>query len=288
MYIVFWMIAFSIFGLPVYWYWIFYLISFIFAYLFFLFLKKQLIIKNSSKAVYQLLNDSLDDLFLYIVLWVLIWGRLGHVLIYDLSYYLNNPLHVFYIWEWGMSFIGGIIGVLCFWYFLARKYKFQKSDLLLLLDSMVLPASFGIMLWRIGNFLNQELYGRDVFELFPSIPNNIVKFFSQTKLFYIYETVDSVIRVNTNILSSFFEWFVIFAFSIISWLYFIKNKKIRIWFLSSFFIIFYSLFRFVFEYLREDSQMEIVWLFSKSQWFFLFFFVFGLFLLISVYKRKTK
>ncbi len=283
------MIAFSVFGFNVYWYGIFYLISFVFGYLIFLLLKRHLFIENYAKNFYLLLKKSPEDIILYVVLWVFVWGRLWHIFIYDFAYYIQNPIRVFFFWEGGMSFIGGIVWVFLFLLFLFRRYNFSWKDFFVLTDSLIISTWFWIMLWRIGNFLNQELYGRLVIDVFPNLSSTIVDFFSKIGVFYIYDRVDWYLRVNTNLLSSFFEWFIIFSVSFCVLFYYLRNKKRRIWFLTSFFVVWYSFIRFLFEYLRMDSQSEFVWFFTKSQRFFLFFLVFWILMLfVSLKKRYIK
>jgi prolipoprotein diacylglyceryltransferase len=155
---------------------------------------------------------------------------------------------------------------------LARKYHFSFRDFFLLWDLLVVPASFGISLWRIWNFLNQELYGRLVSDVFPAISSSFIHFFSSLDLFYVYERVDWLLRINTNFLASFFEWILLFIWSWFVLYLFFKKKSWTIGLLSSLFLSWYSLIRFLLEYLRMDSQGEFVWFFTKSQRFFLFFF----------------
>lgn len=98
----------------------------------------------------------LDDLLLYIFLGVILGGRLGYVLLYNFSSYLHDPLSILSLWEGGMSFHGGVIGViLAMWYF---SYKYQFS-FLKLTDEVTAILPIGLWLGRIGNYLNNELYG---------------------------------------------------------------------------------------------------------------------------------
>lgn len=281
------MVAFSFFWISLYWYGIFYFLAFLFWYVFLRYLKKYSFLQQYSPKVYWLLEKSPEDIILYTILGLLIWWRLGHILIYDFSYYYHNPLDVFFIWEGGMSFIGGLLGVVLSWIFLVRRYTFSYRDFFLLTDLLILPTWFWIMLWRIGNFLNQELYGRLVSDVFPTISSSMVSFFSSFGIFHIYNRVDQFLRINTNFLASFFEGFLVFFVSLILIVIFVKKKKWQIGILSSFFLVWYSLIRFLLEYFRMDSQSEYVFWFTKSQWFFVFSFVVGVFLMISFLRKKT-
>lgn len=281
------MVAFSLFWISIYWYGIFYFLAFLAGYLFFMYIKRYSFFEKYAPGFYSLLQKSPEDIVLYTVLWLLVWWRLGHIFIYDFSYYLEHPLRVFAIWEGWMSFIGGILWVITALLFIIRKYKFSFRDFWTLADLLILPTSFGIMFWRIGNFLNQELYGRLVTDVFPSLWSHIVSFFSYIHLFYIYDRVDWFLRINTNFLASFFEGFVVLLFSSIVLFVSLKKNRRTIGFLSSFFLVWYSFVRFFLEYLRMDSQSEYVAFLTKSQRFFVLFFIIGIFLMYRSLKKSS-
>ena len=152
------MIAFSIFLINVYRYWIFYLIGFVLAYCFLYFIWKKKYFHKFPK-LQNLLESDLETLFIILILWVLIWWRLWHVLIYDFQYFINNPVDVFKIWQWWMSFIGWILWVI-FWVsvFVWNK-RFSWKEFMILLDLLCCILPLCIVFWRLWNFLNQELYG---------------------------------------------------------------------------------------------------------------------------------
>lgn len=102
-------------------------------------------------------NESVEDIMFYGILGVVLGGRLGYVLFYKLSYYLANPIEIFYVWQGGMSFHGGFLGVLVALWWWGRKHNrsfFQVSDFV----APLVPT--GLAAGRIGNFINQELPGR--------------------------------------------------------------------------------------------------------------------------------
>jgi phosphatidylglycerol---prolipoprotein diacylglyceryl transferase len=101
--------------------------------------------------------EQLDDLFLYGVLGVIIGGRAGYVLFYDLPMFLANPLEIFAVWHGGMSFHGGFLGVIIGAWIFARKNN-VRLDRLLDLGGAAVPIGLG--LGRLANFVNGELYGR--------------------------------------------------------------------------------------------------------------------------------
>lgn len=275
------MVAFSLFWISVYRYGIFYFTTFLFWYLFLLFIRRYAFFGKYAPNLYKLLNKEPEDVVLYSVLWIIVWGRLWHIFIYDFAYYLDNPLNIFAIWEWWMSFIGGIIWVLISLFFIFRKYKFSFRDFFVLTDLLILPVGFWIMLWRIGNFLNQELYGRLVSDVFSNLSLSVVDLFSRFNLFYVYDNVDWFLRINTNFLASFFEWFIVFVVSLVVLFSSINKNKRKTGFLSSFFIVWYSFVRFFLEYFRMDSQSEYISFFTKSQWFFVVFFLVWIFVMYS-------
>ena len=117
------------------------------------------------KIIYFLKNNyylgvdkkDFDDLITYIIISIIIGGRLGYVFFYDFSYFLNNFLEVFKIWNGGMSFHGGLIGVISGVIIFAKKKKIKAF---LLLDIISVVAPIGLFFGRIANFINSELYGK--------------------------------------------------------------------------------------------------------------------------------
>lgn len=104
-----------------------------------------------------------------------------------------------------MSYIGGIFGVISALFLLLRKHKTSREEKRVFWDCLVAIIPVGALVGRIGNFLNQELYGRPVTEIFPHISESLRSFFVSIFVFRVYPRVDDVLRVNTNLLASFFE-----------------------------------------------------------------------------------
>ena len=265
------MIAFSVLWINVYRYWIFYLIGFVLAYFFLYYIWKKRYFHKFSK-LQNLLENDLETLFIILILWVLIWWRLGHVLIYDFKYFMGNPLDIFKIRQWWMSFIGGILWVV-FWVTLFTwKKKFSRKEFMILLDVLCCILPLCIAFWRLWNFLNQELYWITF--------NNplwrsewIVWILTSLWFLHIYDKIDSSLRINTNLLSIIFEWILLFITLICILTKQIKSNKRKIWKIWVIFLLRYSIIRFLLEYLRQDSQSEFIWPFTKSQRFFIIFII---------------
>lgn len=102
-------------------------------------------------------KDPLDDIILWAILGIVVGGRTGYVLFYNFEYYLSNPLEAFQMWKGGMSFHGGLLGVIFAIYLFAKKYKARFWEVI---DIVACVTPIGLFLGRIANFINGELYGR--------------------------------------------------------------------------------------------------------------------------------
>jgi phosphatidylglycerol:prolipoprotein diacylglycerol transferase len=142
-------IAFSIGPLAVRWYGLMYLVGFAAAW----WLGSKRIRDNRAPIT----RKQFDDLIFFAVLGVILGGRLGYVLFYKPGYYAAHPLEIFAIWEGGMSFHGGLLGVMLAAWIYARR---QEIGFLRLMDFVAPLCPLGIAAGRMGNFINGELYGR--------------------------------------------------------------------------------------------------------------------------------
>jgi phosphatidylglycerol---prolipoprotein diacylglyceryl transferase len=116
---------------------------------------------NRNVPAFKDRDQILDFLFWMFLLGVLVGGRLGYVLFYDLPYFIQNPLKVFAIWEGGMSFHGGLIGCVLvgLWYFKKHRIDFWKGG-----DLIAIAGALGQGIGRFGNFINRELLGRPILD----------------------------------------------------------------------------------------------------------------------------
>lgn len=280
------MVAFSIFWRNIYRYGIFYLIWFLVSYCFLFFLWKKNVFHKFPK-IQKLLENDLDALFIILILWVLIWWRLWHVLIYDFQHYVWNWIEIFQIRKWWMSFIWWIVWVFLWTILFTHQKKFTIKESFILFDLLACIAPICIALWRLWNFLNQELYGI-VFSNPFNWSETTIKSLISLWFLHNYSHIDSEFRINTNFLSIIFEWITLFITLIIIFFRQIKNKHRKIWKLSMIFLLRYSIVRFLLEYLRQDSQYEFMWQFSKSQRVFLWFMVLWIIWIIITIRNKTE
>lgn len=144
-------VAFSIFGLDIRWYALAYIAAFVVGY--FVFRK---LMRNTNSLV-DLSKKQLDDFLTAIIFGVILGGRLGYVIFYNLAYFLQHPLEIFAVWHGGMSFHGGLIGVIVATFLFGRK---EKVNPWAVLDLMSVVAPIGLFFGRIANFINMEVMGR--------------------------------------------------------------------------------------------------------------------------------
>lgn len=220
-------VAFSFFNLKIYWYSLAYIFGFLFSFWYSKYLVKNKVIMLDIKIV--------DDLITLAIIAVILGGRFGYVIFYNLSYYLENPFEIIKLWKGGMSFHGAIIGliILLVTFSVRKKQSFNELANLIAYCSPV-----GIFLGRIANFINGELIGRPTNEQWGVL----------------YNFADSV-RHPSQIYEAVLEGLLIFiVLFILS-----KNKINKAINAFAVFLILYSLFRFFLEYFREpDAQVGFV------------------------------
>ena len=219
--------------------------------------KKIVVFRAKSKIVIFDL-ETLDDLINYIIISIILGGRLGYIIFYNFSYYLNNPLDIFKIWQGGMSFHGALIGVILATYLFSNKVKI---NLFFFLDIIASVAPIGIFFGRIANFINAELYGK---------PGNF--FWS-----VIFPKVDKIPRHPSQLYEAALEGFVLFIVLIIL----VFKKTTNTGLVSALFMILYGFFRIVVEQFREpDIQIGYLFgLFSMGSILSFLMIVIGLFIL---------
>ena len=241
-------VAINFFSLEIRWYSLSYIFGILFAWIY----CRKFLIKDEKTL------NLFDDLLSYLIIGIILGGRIGYVLFYNLSYYSKNLLEVFMIWEGGMSFHGGLLGVIAATYIFSKKKNIKTF---VFLDLISMSAPIGIFMGRIANFINSELYGRET-NLFWSVK---------------FKKIDDTFRHPSQIYEAIFEGVVLFI--LLNFIFrkqFYKSPGL----ISALFLIFYSLFRFFIEFTREpDFQIGyILFNLTLGQFLSFLFFMFGLFL----------
>src|SRR3989344_4024440 len=144
-------VIFKIGPLEARWYGLVYVIGFLTAY----FVLERL--RKSYRL--ELTKEEVESLLLHLILGTVIGGRLFHILFWQPSYYLQNPLQIFAFWHGGMAFHGGLIGSIIAFYYFYAKHK-EKINFWRVADALSIPAMLILALGRIANFVNSELYGQ--------------------------------------------------------------------------------------------------------------------------------
>ena len=199
--------------------------------------KKIIVFKMKNKIIFFDIK-LFDDLITYIIISIMLGGRIGYIIFYNFSYYFSNPIDIFKIWEGGMSFHGALIGVIIGTYIYSNKIKVNTF---FFLDIIASVAPIGIFFGRIANFINGELYGK------PSTLSWSVTF----------PKVDMISRHPSQLYEALLEGIILF--SILIFISFIKKIKIGV--CSSLFMILYGIFRVVAEQFREPD-VQVGYLFN--------------------------
>ncbi len=145
-------VALQIGPIAIHWYGLMYVLGFITIYTL---ARRQMVVRGEWGTLVD--AEHFEGLFSWLILGVVIGGRLAYVIFYNAPYYLAHPLHVFYVWEGGMSFHGGMLGPLVAGWWYCRKHKLP---FLLIADRIFTVAPLGLAFGRMGNFINGELWGR--------------------------------------------------------------------------------------------------------------------------------
>ncbi|MBC8494041.1 MAG: prolipoprotein diacylglyceryl transferase [bacterium] len=238
----------------IYWYGLMYLLAFLAAY----FLANYRAKKSNDWNAQQI-----EDMIFYGAIGVVVGGRLGYMLFYNLPNFLSDPLSIFAIQGGGMSFHGGFLGVLLAMILFNRKYN---KSFFTTMDFVAPLVPLGLGFGRLGNFINGELWGK--------VTDSSLGMYIQTQ---------ELTRYPSQLYEAFLEGLVLF---IILWLFSSKTRPLMS--VSALFLIFYGLFRFIIEFVRvPDVQLGYLafnWL-TMGQLLSLPMVVFGVYLLNKAYKK---
>lgn len=253
-------VAFSFGPVSVHWYGIMYLFAFATAW--------WLALRETKRPDAALTAKQVEDLIVYGALGVVIGGRLGYVFFYGFDNFLADPLWLFRVWEGGMAFHGGLIGVITAMFFYCRRIGVAFVDILDLV-AIIVPTGLGF--GRIGNFIGQELWGRETDVawgmVFPRDP-------------------DALVRHPSQLYQAFLEGVVLFLI-----VYWFSRKKRPPLAVGGLFLTCYGLFRFLVEFFRQPdahiSTLIFGWM-SRGQLLSIPMIFAGLALIIWAYKKQTK
>ena len=249
-------VAFSIFSLELRWYSMAYIFGILIGWI----VAKKFFIKTYE------LKEKFDDYITFLILGIIIGGRLGYVMFYNFGYYMNNFSEIFRIWQGGMSFHGGLLGVIITSIWFAKR---NNQNPYIYLDVVSIVAPIGIFFGRVANFINSELYGTET-----NLPWG-VKFLK----------VDNLYRHPSQLYEALFEGVILFIILI----YLKKKISMRApGLISAMFLILYSSFRFIIEFFRvPDEQLGYIFLnLSMGQIISLIFLIIGCYLGYTKYGFK--
>ena len=217
-------VAFQILSIEIRWYSLAYIFGITIGWS----LCKKIYIKNSY------IIEKFDDYITYLIVGIILGGRLGYVIFYNFNYYSHNILDIFKIWQGGMSFHGGLMGIVLSTIIFAKK---NNQDPFEYMDLVSLVAPIGIFFGRLANFINSELYGKTT-EVLWSVT---------------FTRVDNLPRHPSQLYEAVLEGAILFLIL----MYFRKkNYLTKPGSISGLFLIFYSIFRFFVEFFRvPDEQL---------------------------------
>lgn len=260
-----------------------YALSYIVGFCLFIWLGRRRI--RSGQTVFT--NELLDDFITWGVFGVILGGRLGYVLFYQPAFYLSHPMEILKVWQGGMSFHGGFVGVLVAMLLFARRHHLRFWGVA---DFVAPLVPLGLACGRIGNFINGELWGRvtnvDAFWAmgFPHAREEDIVLVMQDpqKWLPVWEKFQMLPRHPSQLYEFLLEGIVLF---VIMWLFVKKPRPVGQ--TSMLFLLGYGVFRFIVEFAREpDDFLGLLAMhMSMGQWLSLPMIVIGAFGFVYAGKR---
>ena len=243
-----------------------YSLAYIFGIILGWWLGKKIINHLSKNYRFKINSNDFDEYITYLVISIILGGRLGYVFFYNFEFYSTNLLNIFKIWEGGMSFHGALIGIVLGTYFFSKKTGIKK---LILLDIVACVSPIGIFFGRIANFINSELYGKPTNALWGVI----------------FPKIDKIPRHPSQLYEAFLEGIVVFL--ILNLIIF--NFKYRPGYCSSLFLIIYGVFRIIVEQYRiPDPQIGLIFqLISMGSILSILMISFGIMLFFKSKKNES-
>lgn len=214
-------------------------------------------------------NETIDDFLVWATLGILLGGRVGYVLFYNLSYYIQNPLNIFAIWHGGMSFHGGFAGVTISSIVFCKK---RRVNILSFGDAVCVVAPIGLFFGRIANFINGELFGRP----------------SSAPWAVIFPNGGNIPRHPSQLYEAIFEGALLFC--LLWFLFNYYNLRKRPGVLTGIFLLSYGITRGVIEFFREPD-LHIGYLgfgiFTMGQLLSLPMILVGAILIVNVMRKES-
>ena len=228
----------------------------------------QLLRRRAAVSTDELSADNIDDFLVWATIGIILGGRLGYVFFYNFQYFLANPSEILATWRGGMSFHGGLLGVVVAVLLFCRRYKLSP---LILGDMLACVAPIGLLFGRIANFINGELYGR-----VTEVPWGVV-----------FPYAGPEPRHPSQLYEAFLEGLVLFVILNIMW----RSQKVRAncGVLTGTFIAGYAAMRMIIELFRQpDSQIGFLTLGSTmGQWLSVPMLIIGLGMIIWGLRRTA-
>ena len=226
---------------------------------------KRIILKISN-IDHKIYLKFFDDLITYIIISIIVGGRLGYIIFYNIEFYIDNPMDVFKIWKGGMSFHGALIGIIFGTYLFSKK---KGLNTFLFLDIVACVAPIGLFFGRIANFINGELVGK-VTNVYWGV---------------IFSNLDDNLRHPSQLYEAFLEGVVLFF--VMNFI--LLNKNYKVGHCSSLFLIFYGIFRIFSEFFREpDVQLGYIYeILSMGMILSLFMMIAGLIIYLKKNEKKS-
>ena len=222
-------VAFELFSLSIRWYSLAYIFGLILGWIY----CKKILIKDP--IILKLFEDYLS----FLIIGIIVGGRIGYVIFYNLPYFISNPLEILMIWNGGMSFHGGMLGVIISSYIFSKK---NNKNIFIFLDLVAITSPVGIFLGRVSNFINGELVGK----------------LTNSNWGVLFPTYDDKLRHPSQLYEAFLEGIILFI--LMNFIFFIKNYKVGT--CSYMFLIIYGCFRISSEFFREPD-IQIGYLFGN-------------------------
>ena len=213
------------------WYSIAYIMGIILGWAYALKIIKKL--QNYTENFEPIKKSDFDDLLIYLVLGIILGGRLGYIIFYNLEYYVQNSFEIFKLWQGGMSFHGGLLGVIVAIFIFSKN---KNTNFFKYSDIVACVAPIGLFLGRIANFINGELFGK-----ISNLPWAVI-----------FPNGENVARHPSQIYEAILEGLVLFI--LINFLALKKHLIIKTGYVSSFFLITYSILRIFSENFREPDK----------------------------------